>query len=456
MLPTDVRIRDVQFSYEDFLYRTPIKFGGVVLDRVTLLNVTLTVETAAGLVATGFGSMPLGNVWAYPSKALKYDDTLLAMKQLAEKVATLYRDCPLAGHPIDITHTLEPEFFPVATKITKTSAEPMPTLAILVAASPFDAALHDAFGKVHQRNCYHTYGPDMLRNDLGHYLGAEFKGERLDRYITREPVPSLPLYHLVGALDPLTNAEVRVPLNDGLPETLGDWVVRDGLTHLKIKLNGDDLDWDVERVVRVDGVVDTAQRQRGVTTWFYSLDFNERCENVEYLTLFLTRLRQRTPTIYNRVQYIEQPTARDLKANRHNTMHAAAKQKPVVIDESLVDLESLQLAREMGYTGVAFKACKGQTQTLLLAAAAQKYGLFRCVQDLTCPGASLIHSAGIAAHIPGVAAIEANSRQYCPAANAGWDAKFPGVFTIRNGVMNTAILNGPGLGAVPVSKTKPI
>ena len=452
MLPTDVRIRDVQLAYEDFLYRTPIKFGGVSLDRVTLLNVTLTVETEAGQVATGFGSMPLGNVWAYPSKGLKYDDTLLAMKQMTEKVATLYRDCTLAGHPIDITHTLEPEFFPVAAKVTKTSPEPMPTLAILVVASPFDAALHDAFGKVHQRNCYHTYSPDLLRNDLAHYLGAEFRGEHLDRYITREPVPSLPLYHLVGALDPLTSAEVRMPVNDGLPETLGDWVIRDGLTHLKIKLNGDDLDWDVERVVRVDIVVDKAQRQRGVTEWCYSLDFNERCENVEYLTLFLTRLRQRTPTISNRVQYIEQPTARDLKANRHNTMHAAAKQKPVVIDESLVDLESLQLAREMGYTGVAFKACKGQTQTLLLAAAAQKYGLFRCVQDLTCPGASLIHSAGIAAHIPGVAAIEANSRQYCPAANADWDAKFPGVFTTRNGRMNTAILNGPGLGAVPMSQ----
>ncbi len=128
-------------------------------------------------------------------------------------------------------------------------------------------------------------------------------------------------------------------------------------------------------------------------------------------------------------------------------MHEAAKLKPVVIDESLLDLESLKLAMEMGYTGVAFKACKGQTQTLLLAAAAQKYGLFRCVQDLTCVGASLIHSAGLAAHIPGVAAIESNGRQYCPAANAPWDAKFPGVFTITDGTMNTALLNGPGLGA---------
>src|SRR5262245_18219774 len=129
-------------------------------------------------------------------------------------------------------------------------------------------------------------------------------------------------------------------------------------------------------------------------------------------------------------------------------MHEAAKIKPVVIDESLIDFDSLVLALEMGYAGVAFKACKGQTDTLLLAAAAQKFGMFRCVQDLTCVGASLIHSAILAAHIPGVAAIESNGRQYCPVANEPWDAKFPGVFTIHDGTMNTSVLNGPGLGAV--------
>jgi len=42
-------------------------------------------------------------------------------------------------------------------------------------------------------------------------------------------------------------------------------------------------------------------------------------------------------------------------------MHAAARIKPVVIDESLVDLESLELARELGYSGVALKACKGHS-----------------------------------------------------------------------------------------------
>jgi hypothetical protein len=137
-----------------------------------------------------------------------------------------------------------------------------------------------------------------------------------------------------------------------------------------------------------------------------------------------------------------------LKAHRENVMHEASKLKPVVIDESLTDLENLLLAREMGYTGAALKACKGQSQAVLMAAAAQKYKMFLCVQDLTCPGASMIYSAGLAAHIPGVAAIEANSIQYVPAANKGWEEKFPGIFIIKDGMMKTGVLDKPGLSAV--------
>ena len=43
--PTDIRIEDVRYSYEDYIYRTPIKFGGSVLDRATIINVNCTVRT---------------------------------------------------------------------------------------------------------------------------------------------------------------------------------------------------------------------------------------------------------------------------------------------------------------------------------------------------------------------------------------------------------------------------
>jgi L-alanine-DL-glutamate epimerase-like enolase superfamily enzyme len=287
-----------------------------------------------------------------------------------------------------------------------------------------------------------------MRYDLAHYLLPEFKGEYLGQYVAREPKPRMPLYHLVGAVDPISSADVKARINDGLPETLPEWIRYNGLTHLKIKLNGSDVRWDVERVLNVERAAAETQRQRSVARWFYSLDFNETCTNVDYLLDFLRRVKEKSPSAFERIQYVEQPTARDLKSHRSNVMHQASKLRPVVIDESLTDLESLLLAREMGYTGVALKACKGQSQALLMAAAARKFKMFLCVQDLTCPGASLIHSGGLAAHVPGVAAIEANARQYVPAANRAWEGKFPGIFDIKDGTMRTGVLTGPGLGAV--------
>jgi L-alanine-DL-glutamate epimerase-like enolase superfamily enzyme len=205
---------------------------------------------------------------------------------------------------------------------------------------------------------------------------------------------------------------------------------------------------DVSRVLEIDRVTTETQAMRRVTKWFYSLDFNERCRSVEYLLSFIQKLKEGSAAGFARIQYIEQPTARDLKANRQNVMYRVSKLVPVVIDESLTGLDALMLAREMGYTGAALKACKGQTQAVLLAAAGQKLKMFLCVQDLTCPGASLIQSAGIAAHVPGIAGIEANARQYVPAANKGWDKRFPGIFNINDGLMRTGALTGLGLGAI--------
>lgn len=447
---TDIRVNELTFSYEDFTYRTPIKFGGTILDRATILNVDCVISTVGGRSAKGFGSMPLSNVWAFPSQTMPYETTLGAMKALAERLAGITSSCKETGHPIDLNVLLEPEYMKAAAEVSRllNLDQPIPKLAMLVTASAFDAAVHDAFGKVHGLNCYHTYGPEFMSHDLAHYLTPEFGGEYPSQYVTREPKPRLPLYHLVGAVDPIFDSDIKKRVDDGLPETLPEWIRYNGLTHMKIKLNGDNLQWDVDRVLSVDRAATETEKERGVVEWYYSLDFNEKCPNVEYLMELLERVREQSPQGFERIQYIEQPTARDLKLHRDNRMHAAAKLKPVVIDESLTDFEALMLAREMGYTGVALKACKMQSQEMLMASAAQKYRMFLCVQDLTCPGASLIQSASLAAHVPTVAAIESNSRQYVPVANKDWEDRFPGVFRVKDGMMDTRHLNGPGLGAV--------
>ena len=119
--------------------------------------------------------------------------------------------------PSNVTHSLEPEL--LARPLPAVFPESMPALAKLVVASPFDAALHDAFGKLLGLNCYRTYGPEFLEHDLGHYLGAEFAGERLSDYVLTEPKPRMPLYHLVGALDPLTPQDVVARSATGCPNT---------------------------------------------------------------------------------------------------------------------------------------------------------------------------------------------------------------------------------------------
>ena len=445
---TDIRIKEVSVAFESVPYRSPLKFGGRIVDHAWLINATMTVETQNGRYAIGHGSMPVGNVWAWPSTTLEPADTDRAMKAFTQEVVDLFDSYPGFGHPMEMEFEISAEYDHQAHRIPRNLdiAEPVPPLAQLVAASPVDAAMHDAYGRLHKASSFNVLSKEFCNADLSEFLDDQFAGEYLDQYTLREPVASLPLYHLIGALDPLTDADVTERLDDGLPMTLPEWITADGLTNLKIKLNGDDLDWDVNRVLAIDKVASEAQAARGCSDWVYSCDFNEKCASADYVIEFLNRIKANAPLAFDRIQYIEQPTSRDLEAEGAPDMHAVAAIKPVVIDEALISYESLLRARDLGYSGVALKACKGQTESLLMAAAAQKFGMFLCVQDLTCPGASFLHSCSLAARIPGIAAIEGNARQYCPAANAKLGKRFPGLFNITTGKVDTSRLNGPGLG----------
>jgi len=447
---SDIRVQELRVSYQDFPYRVAYEFGGRSVDRTTLLNVRCTVETVRGQVAEGFGSMTLGNLWSFPSKALSYDGTLEAMKRLADRIAKLTGQYDEPGHPIDINFALESDYLKAAVEVTQEMRldEPIPKLCVLVTASPFDAAIHDAFGKAQHLNCYLTYGPEFMSHDLARYLAPEFKGEYPGQYLLGAPKPWVWCNHSVGASDPIELSDVKKPINDGLPEDLADWIAAGGLTHLKIKLDGNNLERDVARALRIDRVTAEVQKRRGVQRWYYSLDFNEQCPDAGYLVGFMDQVKAASPDGYDRITYIEQPTSRDLPDTPSQSLFEVSKLRPVVMDESLTGFDALLRGRRIGYTGVALKACKGQTQSVLLNAAAQKFRMYMTAQDLTCPGASLVQSAGIAAHVPGIDTLESNAREYVPAANRPWLRKFPGLFEVRDGKLQTEKLDAPGLSAV--------
>lgn len=128
------------------------------------------------------------------------------MKELAGSIAKLlarYREC---SYPVDINHDLDPLYVEAAGRISRERqlAEPIPKLAALVVASAFDAALHDGFAKANRINCYLGYSSQYMRRDASAYLDDRFAGHYLDERLLPAPRPSMPLYHLVGALDPIT------------------------------------------------------------------------------------------------------------------------------------------------------------------------------------------------------------------------------------------------------------
>src|SRR5262245_10254262 len=77
--PTDIRLLEAHCRTTRIAYRTPIKFGGRVVTDALLLDVEVLVETADHRRATGHGSMPLGNVWAWPTGSVATDETLAVM-----------------------------------------------------------------------------------------------------------------------------------------------------------------------------------------------------------------------------------------------------------------------------------------------------------------------------------------------------------------------------------------
>ena len=59
-------------------------------------------------------------------------------------------------------------------------------------------------------------------------------------------------WHLVGGLDAIDSADLNgEEPHDNHPVVLGDWIERDQLKCLKVKLRGNDAAWDYQRLVRV-------------------------------------------------------------------------------------------------------------------------------------------------------------------------------------------------------------
>jgi len=445
---SDIKILDVTPYFSEETCRTPLKFGNVVVEQIPYCQVKVTVENRAGEVAEGWGGIFLMDFWAFPSPKVSHPDRERAMVELTKRFARTFAAYPECAHPVEIFWEVEDELKRLNSELSRERAlaEPMPFLAALVCASPVDAALHDAFGNVNRISTYDGYGPEFMAHDLSRYLGEAFRGKYISDCLRTSYVPRIPIFHLVGGLDKLRRSEVdEGDPQDGLPNSLDEWIERDGLICLKVKLRGTDLDWDVDRIEEVVRIAREVQERRGGSELYFSADTNEQCEHPEYIVEMLRRLEMRSPEAFRDLLYVEQPTERDLTGHRFD-MHELSKIKPVIVDESLTGLEEFDLAMELGWSGIALKSCKCQSADMLFVAKAAESGIPYTVQDLTNPALALIHSVGLAARLYPMKGVEANARQFFPRTSAPEAEVHPELFAVQDGMVSTESLKGYGLG----------
>ncbi|MEN6335803.1 MAG: mandelate racemase/muconate lactonizing enzyme family protein [Phycisphaerales bacterium] len=427
--------------------RVPLKFGPETLTSVICARVCMTV-TDGRKQAQGWGETPLSVQWTWPS-SLSYQERCDAMQGFCVRLAEAWTSLADEGHPIELGHRFSESVLPGLLRDANTErgadAEPMPWLAALVCSSAFDIALHDAYGQLLGLPIYSTYGPEFMSVDLTHFLepapgaAVSFAGKYPADYF-QSPPSRLPAWHLVGGKDILDASELTGDEpKDGYPVLLRDWIERDGLTCLKVKLRGNDAEWDFDRLVRVGRIA----IEKGVL-WL-TTDFNCTVTDPAYVNEILDRLMKDHPRVYQMILYVEQPFPYDLEANQID-VHSVSARKPLFMDESAHDWRLIRLGRELGWTGVALKTCKTQTGALLSLCWAKAHGMTLMVQDLTNPMLAQVPHVLLAAHAGTIMGVETNAMQFYPAASAPEEAVHPGLYRRRGGQVDLSTLRGPGFG----------
>jgi L-alanine-DL-glutamate epimerase-like enolase superfamily enzyme len=449
--PTDVRPTAAALYYLPIKNRVPLKFGPEITTEVTCARVQLTVRGRDGRTAVGWGETPLSVQWVWPS-ALSYEERHGVLKAFCEELVDVWGSGALGepGHPVEVGHRFLDVVLPGLVRDfnrrERAGREPMPWLAALVCASPFDLALHDAFGVLHGVPTYDTYHAGYMNADLGAYLipaegsDVRFEGKYPADFLVFPRPDRLPAWHLVGGKDPLDPADLTgAEPDDGYPVLLRDWVRRDGLTCLKVKLRGDDPAWDYDRLVQVGEIA----MEEGAD-WL-TADFNCTVGEPSYVNTILDRLVAEHPRIYGMVLYVEQPFPYDLEAHRID-VHGVSARKPLFMDESAHDWHLVKLGRELGWSGVALKTCKTQTGALLSLCWAKAHGMTLMVQDLTNPMLAQVSHVLLAAHAGTIMGVETNSMQFYPEASRPEAAVHPGLYRRDRGRLDLSTIAGPGFG----------
>ncbi len=415
----------------------PLILSSGAITQLTEAQARVVVQTDHG-EAEGFGSIYLSDLWAWPEPGLSHEQRDKVLRDLCETIARelLQFVSGESAHPLELGLRLHEAVDEQASQATDDYS--IPALAQAMCLSPFDAAIHDAAGRAMGVCAMRLYGDgdgdgdgDQIKvtTSADQWFAGGSAIDAVARMLHDAPRERLPAWVVVGKQDDLER-DVR------------PWFDTRGYACFKLKLHGRDVREDVAR---------TEEMVRVAQSWGcrprVSVDTNEACADADFVLEYLQILQRDHSSAFACLDYLEQPTARDIVVHPYD-WRAVSRLKPVLLDEGLTSLDLLPIAAEQGWSGLAIKTCKGHSFALVAAAWAHERGLVISMQDLTNPGISAIHSALFSAYLPTINGVELNSPQFTPAANASYQADWPGLFDVHDGQHVLANVSPIGLGGV--------
>ncbi len=453
-----VSVKEVRFFMRNVRTRMPFKYGLATLTSVPILHVLMEIELEDGTRTEGMAADILPPKWFDKDPAKDYEHNVRDLIAGARGAAAAYGE---AGKTPKSVFAIWRQGYHAS--LAAGESKHLNHLTSAHGSTLMERALIDGLGQA-LGTTYH----EMLRNNV---LGVEFAeihselaGVTPAAVIAPAPLRRMYVRHTVGLADPIWSEEIpdAERLDDGLPQSLEEYIEKQRISYFKIKVNGD-LEGDLERLRRTARLLDKRE-----APYFVSLDGNEQYRDMETFLELIARVQEDRDLdpFYASIIYIEQPLERSaaLDPALAAGIRSVSARKPMVIDESDDDLGVFKAAVELGYLGVSSKNCKGVLKALTNQALARHFGegYFLTGEDLmnlpiVALHQDLVHLAALGiAHaernghhyVRGLDHLSASERQGCRRSHRGLYHELGDslVLGIRDGRIELDSLQLPGLG----------
>lgn len=399
-------IKELSFFERDVRLRMPFRFGVVTLTQAPQAFVRAAIRLENGTEAQGAAAELLAPKWFDKNPSLTNEENFAQLRASLRLAREAYLG---GGENSAFGHWIE-NYGP---QIALCATQGLNALVACYGPALIDRALLDALCRGLGVSFYEAIAKNLAGIAAPGWQ-ADLAGFPMDDFLQRlGPRTQIAARHTVGLVDPITAQDVKVPVGDGLPETLEQVVQRYAHRWFKLKVGGE-AKADVERLAAIGSVLD-----RLATPYRASLDGNEQYNDAGGVLELWQRMKAepRLKRLVPSVVFIEQPIKRQNALS--GDLSELAEERPVIIDESDDSLEAFPLARKLGYTGVSSKTCKGLYKSILNRARCELWNreeggerYFMSGEDLTIQAGLALQQDLALVSVLGLSHVERNGHHY--------------------------------------------